>query len=129
MGSLNKKIRREARHQRNIQKELDHKKAAWEAGKLIEENHNNNPYSAEYTSGLERRLIEIIGDIRTKSETYSDVKSRSDYVLFRFRAYRKKIQDFILHYNPELSKTEGYEQLKRLLEVYWDNPDDLWKEF
>ena len=40
------------RYERNVRKEIEHKNQAWAEGKLIEENHNQGPYSAQYTIAL-----------------------------------------------------------------------------
>lgn len=122
----NKKRRRLERHIRNKNKEKAYKEEAWENGKLIEENHNNGPYSQKYTLELGDRLYNIMKDVRMKMAEQED---KETYAIFRFRSYRKKIQDYILHYNPDVPKTEAYESLKRLIENYWDCPKDLWKEF
>jgi hypothetical protein len=127
-SSERKKQRREQRYLRNKKKEEDYKKEAWESGKLIEENHNNKPYSPLYTSELGTRLYNILKDIEFKARDFTDVEKRRDYVVYRFRAYRKKIQDYILHYDPGTPKTEAYETLKYMLECYWDCPDKLWEE-
>ena len=126
MSNERKKQRRLERHQRNIRKEREYKESAWENGKLIEENHNGKPYSQQYTKDLEVRLYNIMTGIRLKLSEHPDDKS--GYAIFRFRAYRKKIQDYILLHNPGEPKTEAYEYLKNLLEYYWDNPEDLWKQ-
>jgi hypothetical protein len=122
--SLKKKQKKE----KNREKDKNNKKSAWEKGKLIEENHNNQPYSSEYTLELGTRLYNILTDIKSKSESYDNPETKNDYVLLRFRMYRKKIQDYILHFNPGEPKTEKYEILKYLLEVYWDNPDQMYNE-
>ena len=122
----NKKRRRLERHIRNKTKETEYKAEAWEKGKLIEENHNNGPYSAKYTLELGERLHNIMKDVQEKMKEQED---KETYAIFRFRSYRKKIQDYILHYSPEAQKTEAYESLKRLIECYWDSPKELWKEF
>jgi hypothetical protein len=121
----NKKRRRLERHIRNKNKEIAYKEEAWKKGKLIEENHNNGPYSLEYSLELGDRLCSIMKDIRSKMEEQED---KETYAIFRFRSYRKKIQDYILHYNPGAPKNETYEFLKRLIETYWDCPKELWKE-
>ena len=61
----NKKRRRLERHIRNKNKEIEYKAEAWENGKLIEENHNNGPYSSKYTLELGERLFSIMKDIQT----------------------------------------------------------------
>ena len=128
MNKENKKRRRLERHIRNKNNEIAYKEEAWEKGKLIEENHNNKPYSAKYTSDLGLRLFNIMKDIATKSKEFEEEDRKKNYVILRFRSYRKKIQDFILHYDPSTPRTEIYEFLKYLLETYWDCPDNLWKE-
>ena len=121
----NKKRRRLERHIRNKNKEKVYKEEAWENGKLIEENHNNGPYSPGYTLELGQRLFQIMKDVKEKMAEQED---KETYAIFRFRSYRKKIQDYILHYSPEVPKNEVYESLKRLIETYWDSSSDLWKE-
>ena len=49
----------------------------------------------------------------------------NDLFVMRFRLYRMKIRDFILHWNPETPKTEAYLFLKGAIETYWDNPETL----
>ena len=124
MTNYKKKQRRLERHQRNIQKEKEYKESAWKEGKLIEENHNNKPYSRVYTEEIGNRLHSIMIDIKSKLINQED---KSNYAIFRFRSYRKKIQDYILLYCPDLEKTKTYEYLKNLLECYWDYPENLWK--
>lgn len=125
-SSVRKKQRRQERHDRNKRKDESYKKEAWDNGKLIEENHNNKPYSSSYSIELGTRLYNIMKDIKEKSTQFEEEK-RNDYVVFRFRAYRKKIQDYILHYDPSTPKTEAYETLKSLLETYWDEPEKMEK--
>ena len=121
-------LKKQEKKVKNKEKEKNHKKSAWGKGKLIEENHNNQPYSPEYTTELGTRLYNILRDIKSKSESYVDPETKNDYVILRFRMYRKKIQDYILHYNPGEPKTEIYEVLKFILETYWDNPDGMYLE-
>src|SRR5574344_1407771 len=114
MSSNRKKERRLDRHNRNIINEANHKKEAWDNGKLIEENHNQGPYTSDYTRKLSSRLVQYINDEKNRA-----INSGSDFVM-GFRKYKIKIQDLILHWNNEVPKTKDYEYLKRLLEVYWD---------
>lgn len=105
-----KKERRKQRHERNIRKEQEYKKEAWDSGKLIEENHNQGPYSEQYTTDLSKRLLQYLGQ-----------HDKSDEEFIRgFRMYKGKIQDLILHWNPSVPKDHTYYTLKKLLEVYWD---------
>jgi hypothetical protein len=62
----NKKRRRLERHIRNKNKEKAYKEEAWENGKLIEENHNNGPYSPGYTLELGQRLFQIMKDVKER---------------------------------------------------------------
>lgn len=117
-SSERKKERRKQRHLRNIQKEIDHKKDAWEKGKLIEENHNNSFYSEKYTYDLCCRLVKILIDI---SKNNNDPES----VIIKFRLYKNKIRDLILHWNPNVNKGDEYNFLKESLEIYWDDKDNL----
>ncbi len=119
-----KKERRHQRYLKNVQKEKDHKKEAWERGKLIEENHNGESYSPEYTVELEERLRTIISGILPQTAGM-DSESSAEFILLKFRLYRQKIRDYILHYPRSLPKSETYEYLKRAIETYWDTPDKL----
>lgn len=105
-----RKIRRAERHERNRRKDENHKKEAWDSGRLIEENHGTSPYSPEYTRDLTKRLTEIILGCTGISS---------------FRAYRSKIRDLIIYYSPEVEKTGDYYFLKSVLETYWDRAEEL----
>lgn len=118
-SSQAKKDRRKARYERNVAKEIKHKKEAWNRGKLIEENHNEGPYSSDYTQELGQRLYDIIQDLKTQS-----AGNNEDFIL-KYRLYKNKIRDFILYYSPDIPKDKIYEYLKYSLEVYWDNPENL----
>lgn len=107
-----KKKRRKERHERNILKERLYKEKAWEDGKLIEENHNQKPYSIEYTKNLAERLIKIL--INNNNQ---DTK----YIILNYQKHKQKIRDLILLWNPELEKNNIYFFLKKSLEIYWDN--------
>ena len=127
-SSKRKKERRRLRYLRNVRKEVEYKKEAWDNGKLIEENHNNGPYSPEYSIELGNRLYNIIQSYKNQvinDPSLSDNSQKNDSMLKKFRMYRIKIRDFILHYNPNIPKTEAYEYLKFSIEVYWDMPDKL----
>lgn len=73
----NKKKRRLARHLRNKAKDENHKKEAWEQGKLIEPNHNGRYYPLDYSIELGKRLLER-----------------------PFMTYRMKIRDYLLLCDP-----------------------------
>lgn len=107
------------RHLRNIAKEVAYKKQAWENGKLIEENHNQGPYSSGYTQELAERLYNILKNIVNEEGT------TKDKIIYRFRQYKMKIRDLILHWGPETEKNQIYNYLKGSLEVYWDDLDNL----
>lgn len=117
-SSAKKKERRKLRYERNVQKELVHKQEAWDAGKLIEENHNSKSYSEEYTLALSRRLKEYLLQEYDRS-LVSEVPS-VEFVR-KFRKYRIKIRDLIILWSPSVPETiPEYEFLKGLIETYWD---------
>lgn len=118
-SSKRKKERRHQRYLRNVQKEIDYKREAWANGKLIEENHNNGPYSANYTKELAKRLRVILYNIA--NEEGND----DERILYRFRQYKMKLRDLILHWSPEAERDYTYQFLKHSLEVYWDESDNL----
>lgn len=123
-SSKRKKERRRLRYERNVRKEQEYKKQAWESGKkLIEENHNGGPYSGPYSVELGERLFNIIQNYRTKC--LEPDGGGNDMFIMRFRLYRMKIRDFILHYNPDIPKTPAYNYLKSAIETYWDCPENL----
>ena len=113
-----KQERRLQRHLRNKAKDIKHKEEAWEAGKLIKPNHNGKAYPLEYSLELGRRLVERISQHRQNCN--------GDNELFKqkFRLYRKKCIEFILHYSQG-DKCENYRKIKTALETYWDNPENL----
>jgi hypothetical protein len=122
-SSSRKKQRRYERHCRNREKDQQHKEGAWRSGKLIEENHNNSEYSSNYTIELCDRLVDILGD----SLIYCQSINNNDLFLSKFRAYRIKVRDLILHWSSTVPKSDKYNFLKRVIEEYWDNPDNLIK--
>ena len=115
--SIRKKERRKARYEKNVKKELDHKREAWNNGKLIEENHNQGPYSELYTKDLCKRLIQYIDQEKQRALLSKDPPNN---FLVGFRKYKIKIQDLILHWNNNVEKNYMYYYLKTLLETYWD---------
>ena len=120
-----KRERRKQRHERNIRREVEHKREAWENGKLIEENHNNGPYSEGYAKELGKRLCDILDN--NKLMCLED--GGEELFVIKYRLLRIKIRDYILHYPPGLSKDCYYTRLKRSIETYWDEPEklfDLW---
>ena len=124
-SSQRKKERRRMRYERNVRKEIEHKNQAWAEGKLIEENHNQGPYSAQYTIALSERLVQYVNQERDKAlnmEPGSFIDKRTqeplskDEVYVRgFRKYKMKIQDLILYWNPEVPRNRDYEYLKNLI--------------
>lgn len=128
-SSKRKKERRKMRYLRNVRKEVEYKKEAWENGKLIEENHNQGPYSPGYSIELGDRLMKIIQGYKEMclqpNPENGGEPGGNEMMIRKFRMYRIKIRDFILHYNPGIPKTEAYEYLKLGIETYWDNPDQL----
>ena len=124
-SSKRKKERRRMRYERNVRKEKEYKKSAWEAGKLIEENHNGGPYSGPYSVELGERLYNIIQRYKDQCLNNEEIIEKSAQFIIKFRLYRMKIRDFILHWNPETPKTPAYLFLKGAIEVYWDEPENL----
>ena len=122
-SSKRKKERRRMRYERNVRKEIEYKKQAWESGKLIEENHNGGPYSGPYSVELGERLYNIIQ--RYRNQCLEQDGGGNDWFVMRFRLYRMKIRDFILHYNPDIPKTSAYLYLKSARETYWETPEKL----
>lgn len=116
-SSKGKKERRKERHLKNIKKEIEYKKQAWDAGKLIEENHNQEEYSMDYTVKLSERLLYILKNKVLSQDNSTTIKN--------FRLYKNKIRDLILHWNPRIEKNNIYFYLKGSLEVYWDDTDNL----
>lgn len=83
-----------------------------EEKKFIEENHGEEPYSKEQCMDFCKRLVSNL--------TSSWSKGPEQFVK-DFWKWKKKIQDLILYWNPELSiDFPGYGFLKNALEVYWD---------
>ena len=116
---MNKKqIRRKERHIRNVNKDIQHKKEAWESGKLIKPNHNNKSYSPEYSTELGKRLIERLQDSKRNS------MSNEEFVN-KFRLYKKKCIEYILHYDHSQGLSDDYNKIKLLLETYWDDINNL----
>ena len=70
----------------NREKDFTYKQEAWNSGKLIEENHNQGPYSPEYTRELTKRLVLLIAQDRKESQTeittnlVTDLKGTSQVV-------------------------------------------------
>lgn len=127
-NSKKKKERRKLRYLRNIRKEVEYKKDAWEKGKLIEENHNNGPYSPEYSIELGNRLYNIMQSFKEQAFNSKELLNsvqKNEFLIIKFRMYRIKIRDFILHYNPIIPKSKEYNYLKLLIEIYWDKPNEL----
>jgi hypothetical protein len=92
----NKKRRRLERHLRNKAKDENHKKEAWEQGKLIEPNHNGRYYPEEYSLELGKRLLDK-----------------------PFQLYRGKIRDYLILCNPA-SRNENWENLKQSYDQWLD---------
>ena len=128
----NKKERRKERYERNVSKEISHKKEAWDSGKLIEENHNLNFYTDQYSLELGNRLVSKICSIISETGNRED---KNTYFLSEFRKYKIKIRDYII-LSPLSSRNNSWIFLKNILEIYWDCSEDmfnivskLYKEF
>lgn len=114
-----KQERRLQRHLRNKEKDIKHKEEAWESGKLIKPNHNGKAYPINYSLELGKRLVERIK--QKKQECAGD----NEQFIQKFRLYKKKCIEFILHYPQNTTKCENYWKIKTMLETYWDNPENL----
>lgn len=117
----NKQERRLQRHLRNVAKDTTHKEEAWEAGKLIKPNHNGSSYPPEYCKELGRRLVERLRAHR------NNCGGDNNLFIQKFRLYKKKCIEYILHYPENLEKSEDYYKIKNALETYWDNIEELIK--
>lgn len=113
-----KQERRKARHERNVLKDQTHKREAWEAGKLIKPNHNNKAYPWEYSLELGQRLLERL-------RNYKTIVTSNEEFVSKFRLYKKKCIEYILHYDHSRGLTDDYQKIKLLLETYWDDIDNL----
>jgi hypothetical protein len=130
--SKKSKERRLERHNKNIQKEKEHKISAWNNGKLIEENRNQGPYSPTYTRALTDRLCLYLneekekanqverGTIKILNKTTGLPLSPDEVFIRGFRKYKEKIIDLIIYWSPEVPQDLSYQSLKFLMEVYWD---------
>lgn len=129
-SSKRKKERRRMRYEKHVRAEIEHKKQAWEEGKLIEENHNQGPYSPEYTIALSERLVQYVNQERDKAlnmepgsildKRTQEPLSKDEVYVRGFRKYKMKIQDLILYWNPTVQRNNDYYYLKTLLDTYWD---------
>lgn len=93
----NRRKRRLQRHERNKTKDQEHKKEAWESGKLIEPNHNGNYYPAEYSMELGMRLVDK-----------------------DFQKYRLKIRDYLL-LCPKEARDDNWTILKGKYDSWLEN--------
>lgn len=117
---MNKKQeRRLQRHLKNKEKDTNHKKEAWESGKLIKPNHNGGDYPLDTSLEIGERLV-----IKLR-EKKQECNGSNELFIQKFRMYRKKCIEFILHYPSHFTRVENYKKIKLLLETYWDNPDNL----
>ena len=136
---LNRKIRRKERHEKRKSAEQAYKKKMWEEGKkLIEPEYSaEGHYPADYSIELGKRLVSIIQGFRDrviKEGTIHDPRvpedvekylGPNDRIIYFFRKYRIKIRNFIILYNPDIPETNEFLYLKRAIETYWDEPQNL----
>lgn len=112
------------------------------AGKIIEPNHNDSMFdyqrSVEIASKLVSRIKSTREFVKSNPEKFlkPDIswnlltqeekrKHINDVLLVKFRLYRKKVISFILHCDLEAKKEKNYLYLKRMVEMYWDDPDNF----
>ena len=112
---MNRRERRKQRKKVNRENDQVYKREAWLGGKLIEENHNQNPYSEEYSRDLAERLANIL---RLGRRDSLEKKDSYRYFYNLFLSHKNRIRDLILNWSGE--KNENYSFLKKMLENYWD---------
>lgn len=114
---MRKNNKRAERHRRNKKVDRNHKREAWNSGKIIYENYSQSMYfSPSFTCALCDRLYNIL--IPQDSDT-----QRSYYV--KVRAYRINIRDLLVLWSPKVKENREYRKLKGLIETYWDCPENL----
>ena len=132
----NRKIRRQERHERRKAAGEQHKKEMWDSGKkLIEPEYSSTGYYPEdYSIELGQRLVSIIVGFRDRvrgegimpdPRNPKNMLTENDRMLFYFRKYRQKIRDFLILYNPNIPETDEFLYLKKAIETYWDEPENL----
>lgn len=114
-SSKRSKFKRHLRKANNRNKDSIKKIEEWNKGALIEENHNNQYYSREFTIKLADRLKEYLTVIRSNKKVSSDKYRKS--VLYRFMDKAKKL---VLLADPSCTQLESYKFVKSILEDYWD---------
>lgn len=134
---MDKKKRRQERHNRNIQKQKDQRQASWNSGKLLRPQTQRDFWEPGFCKEYGARLVERIKEYkqRVSNGEFDDFEiptkpgiryTREELFVFKFRLYKKKIISYILHCSPDMPKDENYWYLKRALETYWDEPDKMY---
>ena len=119
-SSKRKKERRAARKARNIAKQKKEQKEKWERGGIILENHNNSEFSPEYCIALANRLVEIL------TRGWNGANGDNERFIVYYQMFKNKIKGLMLLWNDTVPKTpEVYYFLKRSLEIYWDDRENL----
>lgn len=113
-SSKRSKYKRHLRKVNNKNKDSLKKIESWNRGALIEENHNNQYYSREFTIRLADRLKEYLTVIRSEKTTNEGYRKS---VLYRFMDKAKKL---VLLADPSCTQLESYKFVKSILEDYWD---------
>lgn len=113
-SSKRSKYKRHLRKVNNKNKDSLKKIESWNRGALIEENHNNQYYSREFTIRLADRLKEYLMVIRSEKTTNEEYRKS---VLYRFMDKAKKL---VLLADPSCTQLENYKFVKSILEDYWD---------
>jgi hypothetical protein len=137
--SQRKKQRRLERHQKNIQKGETQKQESWESGRLIKPQMStyNSQWPEETCREFGERLVSRIKEYkqRVASGEFDDFElpstpgvkyTRPELFVLKFRLYKRKAIDYILHYNQNIPKTPDYYYIKQALEIYWDTPEELY---
>lgn len=116
MDTKNKKqLRRQEKYNKNVSKQKIEQETS---GKLIEENHNGQDYSREFTS---RSVSWHLENLWMKTNKYR--RNHDKFILF-FSKLREKLQTLLLHWSPERQKDWSYWFLKDLLDIYRENKQD-----
>lgn len=113
-SSKRSKYKRHLRKVNNKNKDSLKKIESWNHGALIEENHNNQYYSREFTIRLADRLKEYLMVVRNEKAVNEKYKK---FVLYRFMDKAKKL---VLLADPSCTQLESYKFVKSILEDYWD---------
>jgi len=98
------KTKRRLKHLENKRKDELTKQEAWDSGKLIYENHNNEYFSPEFSLKFVQRVADKVREGRTE-----------------FYKLKDHAINAVLLFNPVLERNDNWYFLKCKLEEYWDD--------